>query len=113
MYNGQDKSDSLIQPHPRYTAIATAEARAATYRRFVMDAIDPDEIATIRLNLERQHALGNARFRTTIEHRLGRHAEPAARMEGLRRPRRQKRKVHSEPCFCFNAIRATYRLIAP
>ena len=41
--NGQDKADALIQPHARYTEIATAEARAATYRRFVMEVIDPDE----------------------------------------------------------------------
>ncbi len=77
--NGQDKADALIQPHARYTAIATAEVRAATYRRFVMDAIDSDETATIRLNLQRQYALGDVRFRTAIEDQLGRRAGPAAR----------------------------------
>lgn len=32
-----------------------------------MDAINPDETAAIRLNLQRQQALGNDRFRAAIE----------------------------------------------
>jgi putative transposase len=78
-HNGLAQADPLVQPHPRYLAIAAAEIRAATYRRFVLDAIDPDETAAIRLNLQRQHALGNDRFRAAIEHQLGRRAGPAPR----------------------------------
>ncbi len=77
--NGLSQADALVQPHPRYTAMATDDMRPAIYRRFVLDAIDPDETAAIRLNLQRQHALGNDRFRAAIERQLGRRAGPAAR----------------------------------
>ncbi|MBP3974626.1 hypothetical protein J6C21_08450 [Pseudoxanthomonas spadix] len=46
----------------------------------MLEAIHPDETAAIRLNLQRQHALGNDRFRAAIEHQLGRRAGPAARI---------------------------------
>ncbi|TAA23295.1 hypothetical protein [Pseudoxanthomonas winnipegensis] len=54
--------------------------RATTYPHLVIDAIDPNEIATIRLNLQRQQALRDVCFRTAIERQLGRRAGPAARM---------------------------------
>ncbi|WP_232757173.1 transposase [Xanthomonas sp. SHU 199] len=71
------QANALVQPHASYLAIAPAGQRADHYRRFVLDAIDPDETATIRLNLQRQHALGNDRFRKAIERQLGRRAGPA------------------------------------
>lgn len=78
--NGLGQADLLVQPHPRYTAIAAADTRTEIYRRFVLEAIHPDETAAIRLNLQRQHALGNDRFRAAIEQQLGKRAGPAARI---------------------------------
>ncbi|WP_369943688.1 transposase [Xanthomonas medicagonis] len=78
--NGLGQANALVQPHGSYLAIAPAAERTHRYRRFVLDAIDPDETAAIRLNLQRQHALGNERFRAAIERQLGRRVGPAARM---------------------------------
>lgn len=78
--NGLGQANALVQPHGSYLAIAPAGERTCRYRRFVLDAIDPDETAAIRLNLQRQHALGNERFRAAIERQLGRRVGPAARM---------------------------------
>ncbi|WP_082028696.1 transposase [Xanthomonas sacchari] len=75
--NGLGQANALVQPHASYLAIAPAGQRADHYRCFVLDAIDPGETATIRLNLQRQHALGNDRFREAIERQLGRRAGPA------------------------------------
>jgi putative transposase len=79
-YNGLGRQDALVQPHPRYLDIASPQERAAIYRHFVLDAIDPDETTTIRIRLQRQHALGDDRFRHAIEGQLGRRAGPAARV---------------------------------
>jgi putative transposase len=65
--NGLGLADALVQPHPRYRAIEADELRPAIYRRFVLDAIEPGETAAIRLNLQRQHALGNDCSRAAIE----------------------------------------------
>lgn len=78
--NGLGQANALVQPHGSYLAIAPVAERVHHYRRFVLDAIDPDETAGIRLNLQRQHALGNGRFRAAIERQLGRRVGPAARM---------------------------------
>ena len=78
--NGLGQANALVHPHGSYLAIASAGERADHYRRFVLDAIDPDETVAIRLNLQRQHALGNERFRAAIERQLGRCVGPAARM---------------------------------
>ncbi|WDS34742.1 transposase [Pseudoxanthomonas sp.] len=77
--NGLGRADALVHPHACYSTIAVADLRPALYRRFVLGAIDPQETATIRLNLQRQHALGNDRFRAAIERQLGRRAGPAPR----------------------------------
>jgi len=86
--NGLGQQDALVHPHPRYLAIASPQERAAIYRRFVLDAVNPDETETIRIRLQRQHALGDDLFRTGIERQLGRRAGPAAR---LGRPPKQNR----------------------
>ena len=56
------------------------------YRRFVLADIDPAETEAIRLFLQRQHALGSARFRAAIETQLGR--RPGAAKIG--RPRKDQ-----------------------
>lgn len=53
------------------------ESRQAAYRELVRQAISDDDLAAIRLHLQRQHALGNERFRAAIEAQLGRSAGPA------------------------------------
>ncbi|NIJ74263.1 MULTISPECIES: hypothetical protein [unclassified Xanthomonas] len=101
--NGLGQANALVQPHASYIAIAPAGQRAGQYRRFVLDAIDPDETAAIRLNLQRQHALGNNRFREAIERRLGRRAGPAR----IGRPPKVRSVVEEEgsaPCPLFSAV---------
>lgn len=77
--NGLGQANALVQPHGSYLAIAPVAEHAHHYRRFVLDAINPDETTGIRLNLQRQHALGNDRFRAAIERQLSRRVGPAAR----------------------------------
>lgn len=77
--NGFGQANALVQPHG-YLAIAPAAERTPPCRCFVLDAVDPNETAAIRLNLQRQHALGSDRFRAAIERQLGRRVGPAARM---------------------------------
>ncbi|WP_295942186.1 transposase [uncultured Xanthomonas sp.] len=77
--NGLGQANALVQPHGSYLAIAAADQRADHYRHFVLEAIDPDETAAIRLNLQRQYVLGNDRFREAIERQLGRRAGPVVR----------------------------------
>ena len=76
--NGLGQANALAQPYRSYLAIAPTGERADHYRRFVLYAIDPDETAAIRLNLQRQNALGNNRFRAAIEYQLDHRAGPAA-----------------------------------
>ena len=69
--------DPLITPHSRYTALGpTAAERQTAYRRFVDLGISPEELETIRLRLQRQHALGSERFRLIIGEQLARPAGP-------------------------------------
>lgn len=78
--NGIGQANAVVQPRGSYLAIAPVAERVHHYRRFVLDAINPDETAGIRLNLQRQRALGNDRFRAAIERQLGCRLGPAARM---------------------------------
>lgn len=89
--NGLGQANALVQPHPRYRSIAADDLHPTIYRRFVLDAIAPDKTAALRINLQRQHALGNDRFRAAIERQLGRSAEPSTRTG---RPPKKK-QVHS------------------
>lgn len=47
------------------------------YASLVAEALNPDDVALIRLRLQRQHALGTDRFRSVIEAQLQRRAGPA------------------------------------
>lgn len=55
---------------------AAAGDRQGAYRELVMSGLDASETETIRLTLQRQHALGNDRFRAAIERQPGRFAGP-------------------------------------
>ncbi|TMN19672.1 hypothetical protein [Pseudoxanthomonas sp. X-1] len=65
-----------------------------------MDATDPGKSATIRLNLQRQHALGNTRFRAAIERQLGRRAgQDLLRAGEAAEGHCVRSGNHSDPCF--------------
>ncbi len=67
-----------MQPHPLYLSLGDTEAeRFDRYRDLFIAGEDPNETQAIRLNLQRQHALGSNRFRIAIERQLERRAGPA------------------------------------
>jgi putative transposase len=85
--NANGVPNPLVRPHPSYLALGEHDAtRQAHYRTLVADAISHGDLAAIRLNLQRQHALGSDRFRATIEAQLGRRAGPAT----IGRPRKAR-----------------------
>jgi len=66
--NACGRRDPLVTPHPHYLALGpTPPARRQAYHELVDAAIGDDELAQIRLRLQRQHALGSDRFRAMIE----------------------------------------------
>ncbi len=76
--NARGEPDLLVHPHACYLALATTEqGRCAAFRELVMSGVDAGETEAIRLTLQRQHALGNDRFRAAIERQLGRRVGPA------------------------------------
>jgi putative transposase len=89
--NGGGDTDALVHPHPAYIALGTsAHERQAAYRALVEDAVDAEEMATIRTFLRRQHALGSDRFRDQIEAMLQRRVGPAK----IGRPRKREESPH-------------------
>src|SRR5690348_10204931 len=69
--------DPLIAPHPALTRLGrTAEERRRNYRELVMQAVDPEEIETIRRHLHHQRIYGPDRLRLAIERQLGRNLGP-------------------------------------
>ena len=77
-YNAQGKTRPLVHPHPIYQSLGASDSvRQERYREWVMEAVDSSETDAIRLNLQRQHALGSERFRIAIEKQLNRRAGPA------------------------------------
>ena len=80
--NAMGQSDTLITPHPLYTAMATDDAgRRESYRALFRSQIDSAAIADIRLAVSHNQPLGNARFMDTIEKMTGqrREAKPRGR----------------------------------
>jgi len=80
--NALGQSDSLITPHPLYTAMAVDDAgRQENYRALFRSQIDSTAIADIRLAVSQSQPLGNARFTDTIEKMTGqrREAKPRGR----------------------------------
>jgi putative transposase len=70
--------DPLIRPHSSYLSLGgNVDERCSVYRALVEETITPDELASIRLHLQRQHAYGTERFRVAIEAQLSRRAGPA------------------------------------
>ena len=73
--NAHGAPDPLVQAHPAYLALGVdAAQRHAHYRALVADGVAEDELAAIRLYVQRQRALGSERFRAQIERVLQRRA---------------------------------------
>jgi putative transposase len=85
--NALGAHDPLIRAHASYLALGEdAATRHATYRALVTDPMPDQDLHAIRLNLQRQHALGSEGFRAKIEAQLGRRAGPAT----IGRPRKNR-----------------------
>lgn len=85
--NGLGQVDRLISEHPVFTSLgATSAQRQSAYRALFAQSVTDAELESIRLYLQRQHALGSDRFREAIERQLNRRAGPAR----IGRPRKSK-----------------------
>ena len=84
--NALGSLDPVIRAHPRYLVLGEdPAARCAAYRTLVKDAVSEQDLHAIRLQLQRQHALGPDTFRASIEAQLGRRAGPGK----IGRPRKE------------------------
>lgn len=85
--NARGRHDRLVTMHPIFRQIAVDPVeRCRVYRELVMQDLDPEMLAAIRLYVQRQRALGSDRFQRAIEQQLGRRA-------GLGRPGRPRKPV--------------------
>ena len=90
--NALGAPDPAIRAHPNYVALGEdAATRYAAYRTLVTGAIAEQDLHAIRLQLQRQHALGPDSFRASIEAQLGRRAGPAR----IGRPRKDRASQRS------------------
>jgi putative transposase len=84
--NAFGQPDRLVTPHPAYIALGLHEVeRRRAYRVLFEREPGTEELETIRVHLQRQHALGPDRFRSAIESQLSRRAGPAR----IGRPRKR------------------------
>ncbi|MEO5831733.1 MAG: hypothetical protein ABIQ36_14305 [Rhodanobacter sp.] len=75
--NAQGVANPVIHPHPCYLSLgANGLERRAAYRALIEQVIPSDELDSLRLHLQRQHAYGTERFRAAIEAQLSRRAGP-------------------------------------
>lgn len=75
--NALGAQDALLRSHAVYDALGPdAAARRDVYRRWIAQAMAEDDLAAIRIYLQRQHALGTDRFQQHVSAILGRRAEP-------------------------------------
>ncbi len=63
-----------------------------------MQGVAEEELDSMRLYPQRQHAFGSDRFREAIEAQLQRRAGPA-KIGRPRKPERGGGEVHTDPCF--------------
>lgn len=85
--NAHGIADPLLHRHPCYLQLGQDEqARRQRYRELFDQIPNDDELDSIRLHLQRQHALGSDRFRAAIEAQLNRRAGPAK----IGRPRKRQ-----------------------
>lgn len=75
-----------LDEHPLYVSLGdTAEKRQAAYRDWIRSSIPEGEWNLIRTATQHGHLIGSARFKATVERRMGRRLE-------LRKPGRPKRR---------------------
>lgn len=85
--NGINVHDPLVIPHEVYRRLAPdAGQRCALYRELVSEAMPDEDLAAIRLYVQRQRALGSSRFQAQIEQQLQRQA-------GIGRPGRPRKEL--------------------
>jgi len=80
--NALGRADELITPHPVYLALGQeARPRQAAYRALLRGELDAEVISDIRLALNQNQPLGNARFLNRIAKAAGerREARPRGR----------------------------------
>lgn len=66
--HGGHHTDSLLTPHPAYTALGeTDRERGAAYGAIIREAIADGELLAIRMHLQQQRALGRDAFRAMVE----------------------------------------------
>jgi len=73
--NADGHEDPLVSPHPSYLGLGIGpEERRECYRELLAFGLGSDELAAIRLYVQRQRALGSERFQAQIEQHLARRA---------------------------------------
>lgn len=80
--NGLGRTDSLLSPHPLFTALGSEDKeRRAAYRKLFRAQLDAEAIADIRLALNQSQPLGGSRFQAQIARAFGerREARPRGR----------------------------------
>ena len=88
--NALGASDALLSPHPLYLALgADDDARRAAYRELFRGALDEQPLSDLRLALNQDQPIGNARFYREIEAMTGQRRE--LRRRG--RPRKRDAEV--------------------
>ena len=90
--------DALLRTHAAYDALGSDPvARREAYRQLVAEAHADDEIAAIRVYLQRQQALGTDRFQQQVSAMLGRRAGPG-RSGRPRKPKLGRGRAEPVPC---------------
>jgi len=86
-HNALGRANQYLTPHPLYLALgANAKSRRAAYRALFRTELDDEAIRDIRLAVNQNQPLGNARFYAKIEAMIGQRRE--ARPRG--RPKMQR-----------------------
>lgn len=86
--NALGAADPLLSPHPLYLALgADDDARRAAYRELFRGALDEEPLSDLRLALNQDQPIGNARFYREIEAMTGQRR--ALRRRGRPRKRDQ------------------------
>ena len=79
-YNALGEANNLVTPHPEYQHLGkNDEERRHAYRQLFKHRISEESINAIREATNKAWVLGNDRFKQSIQEKLKRRVEPAAR----------------------------------